>query len=92
MARVKDPPEVVALRELATRLALEGSPMLPAVERQKRWLLLFEQDTDALADAALTVRAIDGQFRWGDPERAHNFDEAAEAAKEITYYLASDGS
>jgi hypothetical protein len=87
-----DQPEVIALRQLAIALADEGSTVLPAVNRAKRELLLFQQDEDETAAPALVVRAAEGRLLWGDPQRAHTFDEVGGAAKEIAYYLAENGS
>ena len=80
-----------ALLELASALANVGCPYLPAINRKRRQLLLFEPDGSASDPPVMTVAFRTNEFVWGDPERVYAREEAVEAAKEIAYVLASEG-
>jgi hypothetical protein len=83
--------EYKALNRLAGALAGEGCPLLPAINRLRRQLLLFVPEAPDTAAPALVITYRDGRYVWGDPERSYTEDEMEEAAKEIAYFVASEG-
>jgi hypothetical protein len=81
-----------ALTKLAGELAAQGCPYLPAVNRKRHELYLYEPEDSRTASPAMVIAFRDGRYIWGDPERAYSENEVEEAAKEIAYFLASEGS